>query len=59
MDSLTNRYEDKEATGYHHEHAGAVDVDEVAQVFDDVETSKVLRKIDYRLLPVLSFLYLL
>lgn len=52
----------KEANGHHHERAArvlAVEEMGVAQQFEDVDTAKVLRKIDWRLLPVLSFLYLL
>ncbi|KAK5173937.1 uncharacterized protein LTR77_002618 [Saxophila tyrrhenica] len=43
----------------HHERAAAVEEMGVLDEFADIETSKVLRKVDWRLLPVLSFLYLL
>lgn len=35
------------------------EVDENATQFDDVETRRLLRKVDWRVLPILSFLYLL
>jgi hypothetical protein len=57
--TTSNDHSEKEAINQHHEHGEGIEVDEVARVFDDVNQSKVLRKIDYRLLPVLSFLYLL
>lgn len=53
--------DEKSPTSSHREHAAA-SVEEqgvIPQEFDDVETSRVLRKVDWRLLPVLSFLYLL
>lgn len=57
VDAADERYSDeKQRSSSHHENA----VEEGTELqFDDVETSKVLRKVDWRLLPVLSFLYLL
>lgn len=50
---------EKSPSSVHREHAQSVQEQGIERVFDDVETSRVLRKIDWRLLPVLSFLYLL
>ena len=49
---------EKEAS-LHHEHAASVEEEGLRQGFDAAETARVLHKIDYRLLPVLSWLYLL
>lgn len=58
-DTASNRTSSEKHQGSsHHEHA--ITLQEGIEIeFDDVETSKVLRKVDWRLLPVLSFLYLL
>ena len=41
------------------EHVAITSEERVVQGFDAIETAKVLRKVDWRLLPVLSFLYLI
>lgn len=59
IDADNERYSDEKQQGsFHHENAMAVEEGTDVE-FDDVETSRVLRKVDWRLLPVLSFLYLL
>ena len=42
-----------------HEVAGDPEYDGITRQFDDGETRKLLRKVDFRVLPLLSFLYLL
>lgn len=58
--SADNGETDKATSEHQERSTGILDVEQmgVAQEFD-IETSKVLRKIDWRLIPVLSFLYLL
>lgn len=52
------RQAEKIQANSHYENAVAVE--EGTEVhFDGVETAKVLRKVDWRLLPILSWLYLL
>lgn len=41
------------------ENAAIAEYDGIAQQFDDIKTRKLLRKVDWRVLPILSFLYLL
>jgi len=53
------RFDEKVSTSIHREHAATVEEEGLAQGYDAGETAKLLRKVDYRLLPVLSFLYLL
>lgn len=51
--------ETKKTASEYRERAADIEEEGLPQEFDDVETAKVLRKIDWRLLPMLSFLYLL
>lgn len=55
----SGRLDEKSASSSHREHAPTTEGEGYALEFDNVETSRVLRKVDWRLLPVLSFLYLL
>lgn len=50
---------EKSASSFHRERATNAEEEGITLEFDDVETSRVLRKVDWRLLPVLTFLYLL
>ena len=50
---------EKSAAAILRERAEVVKDEGIAPTFDDAATSKLLRKVDYRLLPVLSFFYLL
>ncbi len=42
-----------------HENSTDLENENLARHFDDGETRKLLRKVDWRVLPLLSFLYLL
>lgn len=56
---MDRRLDEKSPPSSLHEHAMSVEEQGTVQEFDDVETARVLRKVDWRLLPVLSLLYLL
>ena len=57
---MTREHQDKENDdAVFHENKDEVDMRETVQQFDNAETRKILRKVDWRVLPILSFLYLL
>ena len=57
--SEEGQHDEKSLSSVNREHAATIEEEGLALGFDAVETSKLLRKVDYRLIPVLAFLYLL
>ncbi|KAK3711597.1 hypothetical protein LTR37_009588 [Vermiconidia calcicola] len=57
--SEEGQHDEKSLSSVNREHAATIEEEGLALGFDAAETSKLLRKVDYRLIPVLAFLYLL